>query len=265
MVEWLMRETKSYKETYSFDAELTDSNRRRLPVDCEVQLPTIWGEEADIRIAIPHSVMPFGSFKNPCELTANFAETEFCLEMKDVWYRELTSWVYPSRDFGASTVLLTHISSMQITEKCELPDSKFIIYISSPDFLSESAMFGASEKMLDDLASFQCPKLGLIRLQRYWVKSRLQESDGFSLRFGYLLEISPCKREVDRDEMLRVVSPVLDLMSVFFRQRTMVLGWEYIGGGKRERFWKYPLELSQTEYVSVDTIVQKRILDKKLL
>jgi hypothetical protein len=247
-----MREHKSFQETYSFDAELTDSNGRRLTIDCEVKLPTIWGDGADIRLAIPHSAMPFGSFENPCELTAKFADTEFCLHMKEVWYRKLTSSVYPSRNLGASPIFLTHISGIQITEKCALPESKFIIYISSPDFLSESAVLGSDERMIDDLASFECPKLGVICLQRYWVKSRLESSDGFSLRFGYLLKISAGKSEAEPDEMLRVISPVLDLMSVFFRQRTMVLGWEYIGSRKRERFWKYPLEPPQSKYVSVE-------------
>jgi len=247
-----MRELDSYKETHSFDAVLRDSTGQELPVDCEIRLPAIWGEGADIRLAIPHSVMPFGNFENPCQLTSKIADTAFRLEMNEIWYRKLISSVHPSRHHGAAPVSLTHIAGMKITQEFSHLDSEFIVYISTPDLFSKSAHLGRGDRMIDDLSTFCCPKLGLICLQRYWVRTALEGTDGFISKAGYLMKISVSDIELTPDEVLQLVSPVLKLMSLFFRQRIMVLGWESIGAGKRERYWQYPLELSKTTYVSVE-------------
>lgn len=247
-----MRELSYYKESYSFDAELTDSTGRKLPIDCEVGLPAIWGDMADIRMAIPHSVMPFGDFNNPCQLSAKITDTAFRLEMNDVWYRKLTSSVHPSRDHGAAPVVLTHISGMQITQEFSHPESEFKIYISTPDLLNKSPHWVCDNRMIEDLSTFRCPRLGLICFQRYWVRAGLEGADGFLSRAGYVLKISLGDSGFKPSELLHLSGPVLKLISVFFRQRIMVLGWESIGAGTRVRYWQYPLEPSKTTYIGVE-------------
>jgi len=96
-----MRDQNYYKELISSDAELVDSTGRKLPIDCEIRLPIIWGEEVDIRLAIPHSAMAIGNFENPCSLTSKLSDTKLRIEMKDVWYRKLSCSAYPRREYGA--------------------------------------------------------------------------------------------------------------------------------------------------------------------
>lgn len=247
-----MRDLISYKETYSFDAELTDSDGRKLPIDCKVGLPSNWGDKADIEVAVPHSAMPFEVFKNPCKLHSHFGENAFRFEMNDLWYRNLTSSVYPSRMHGSAPVTLTHISGMRVVEELVQSKSEFRIYISSPDFLNDSAFWSRRQDMLEELSAFRCPKLGLIRFQRYWVLVGLKDTEGFLSRAGYALEISQSGGRLNVEEILNLSIPVLNIMSVFFRQKIMVLGWEVIDSGKRERYWQYPLEPSRTAYVSVE-------------
>ncbi|MFT5032168.1 MAG: hypothetical protein ACI9OO_000098 [Bacteroidia bacterium] len=247
-----MRALSPYTETYTFDAELIDSAGRKLPVDCKVGLPSIWGDKADIGLAIPHSEMPFGEFENPCELNTQFTETAFSFEMNEVSYRNLTTSIHPSRIHGAAPIKLTPILGMLVIEELAQPEIEFKIYISSPELLDNSVNWGRSERMIDELSAFQCPQLGRIELQRYWVRAGLEGVDGFLSRAGYLLKISPSSGEIKPDEVLNLVGPVLNFMSVFFRQKIIVLGWESIASGKRKRYWQYPLEPSQTTYVSVE-------------
>lgn len=247
-----MRDQGHYKETFSFDAELTDSDGRKLSVDCKVGLPTIWGDEADIEVAVPHSVMPLDGFENPFDLNARRGETKFRIELKDLWYRNFPTSVCPSRKHGTAPIALTHIANMRVVE--EIPKSKnvFNIYISSPDMLKKGASWKISDKMVEELSIFRCPKLGLIRLQRYWVSATLKGTEGVLARAGYMLEVTPTDGKLVSEAIVEHVDPLLKLMSVFFRQKIMVLGWEALHEEARERYWQYPLEPPRTAYVSVE-------------
>lgn len=247
-----MKDLSHYKETFSFDAEMTDSDGRKLSVDCKVTLPTIWGDKAKIKVAVPHSVMPIRGFENPCELNLVCIDPAFRVELSDLWYRNLPTSVYPSRLHGAAPIKLTHISSMRVVRECSQSTSLFNIYISSPDMLKNVGSWKPSEKMLEELAVFRCPKLGLIRLKRYWASAGLNGTEGLLSRTGFLLEATPSSGKLAPQDILGGIDSILKLMSVFFRQKIMVLGWEALHEGEHERFWQYPLEPSRTSYVSVE-------------
>lgn len=136
----------------------------------------------------------------------------------------------------------------------EFPQSKslFNIYISSPDVLKSVGNWKPSEEMLEELAVFRCPKLGIIRLKRYWMSAGLKGTEGLLSRTGFLLEATPSNGKLAPHDILGGIDPVLKLMSVFFRQKIMVLGWEALHEGAHERFWQYPLEPSRTTYVGVE-------------
>ena len=247
-----MSDLKCYKETYSFDAKLTDSTGRTISVDCTVQLPSVWGQEVDISLAVPHAEMPVRSFENPCVLSANYTEPIFQIEMNEVWYRHLPGAMYPTRKFGASAITMTYVASMSLIEEIPRSDNKFYVCISPADFLSDSDMVMASEEMTEDIASFCCPELGYIKLQRYWTKSRIESADSFVLNSGFWLEIPIDQINYTVDKILSIVVPILDILSIFFRQRVLVVGWESIKNGVRTRFWKDPMQPLQTSYVSVE-------------
>lgn len=239
------------KETIHSDAELVDSAGRKLPVDCEIRLPIIWGEVSDIRLAIPHSAMPIRDFENPCYLASKLADTKLRIEMKDVWYRSLTHSVYPERQHGAALIGLTHIAGMTITQTVASLNNEFNIYVSAPDLFNQSTIFPDNERMLDDLSEFCCPQLGKVIIQRYWMRSRLEDIAGFVSRSGYLLKISVNNTQTPGD-LLASAEPLLNLLSIFVRQKIVVLGWELISSDKHIRHWKNPLELSETTYVSIE-------------
>lgn len=243
---------KCSKETYSFDAKLTDSMGRAVSVDCTVQVPNIWGQEVEISLAIPHVEMPIRSIKNPCVLSAEYIESDFSIEMNEVWYRHLPGAVFPARKFGASAITMTHVADMCLTEGIQCSDNKFFVCISHADFLSESTISIPGEEMIESIASFSCPKLGNITLQRYWAKSRLESSESFVLNSGFWLEIPINENKYTVNEILSFVAPILDILSIFFRQRVLVLGWESYRNGVRKRFYKNPIQPLQTSYVSVE-------------
>lgn len=247
-----MIDLNHHKESFSFDAEMTDSDGKKLFVDCKVVLPSIWGDTAEIEVAVPHSVMPISGLENPCELNLVCRNPALQIELSDLWYRNLPTSVYPSRIHGAAPIKLTHVSSMRVVSKFSQSKSLFNIYISSPDMLENVASGKPREEMLEELSVFRCPKLGLVRLKRYWVSAGLKGTAGLLSRTGFLLEVTPSNGTLDSQEILRDIEPVLKLMSVFFRQKIMILGWEGLHEGAHERFWQYPLEPSRTTYVSVE-------------
>ena len=123
-----MKDLSHHKETFSFDADMTDSDGRKISVDCKVVLPTIWGDKADIEVAVPHSVMPIRGFENPCELNLVCSDPVFRVKLSDLWYRNLPTSVYPSRLHGAAPIKLTHISSMRVVREFSQSTSLFNIY-----------------------------------------------------------------------------------------------------------------------------------------
>lgn len=262
-----MKDLSYHKETFSFDADMTDLAGRKISVDCKIVLPTIWGDKADIDVAVPYSVMPIRGIENPCELNLVCSETVFRVKLSELWYRNLPTSVNPSRLHGAAPIKLTHISSMRVVRELSQSTSLFNIYISSPDMLKNVGRCKPSEKMLDELAVFRCPKLGLIRLKRYWASAGLNGTEGLLTRTGFLLETTPSSGKLAPQDILEGIDSVLKLMSVFFRQKIMVLGWESLHEGEQERFWQYPLEPSRTNYVSVEPkryLVSIRSLSEKM-
>lgn len=109
-----------------------------------------------------------------------------------------------------------------------------------------------TENKLDELACFSCPALGLVKLQRYWVESRLKNTEGFVSKSGYRLEVSMDGSASNCDQELKLISPILDLLSIFCRQRILIHGWEVLARNFRSRFWRYPLDPAQTNYVGIE-------------
>jgi len=168
--------------------------------------------------------------------------------------------------YGSATVGLTHIAGMTITQAVTSVHNEFNIYISAPELFYQRTDYTGSERTLDDLSEFCCPKLGQIILQRYWIRSRLEHTEDFISRTGYLLKISAGNKQT-ADKLLAGAGPLLNLLSVFFRQKIMVLGWKLISADKQVRHWENPLELSKTTYVSVEPkqyMVSKNTLALKM-
>ncbi len=245
-----MNNNTCHKENLSFDAELIDANGIKIPVECTIQLPLICGDSIDISIAIPYSAMPIPILKNPCKIKAENNISGTNILMKDVWYRKLTRSVIPPRTLGSSTMSITHISSLSIIDNFRPSNEVALIYLSNTDFFYDQAHLGLEASMIENLACFSFPELGAVKLQRYWVKSLLKSSDGFLSRFGYQLEIT--KDDISNSSLIKNIAPLLDILSIFFRQRILVHGYNFISNGLRERFWRDPLRPLSTNCVSVD-------------
>jgi hypothetical protein len=204
-----------------------------------------------IRLSVPHAAMPLTSVENPCCLDGKPTGSDFRCIMKDVWYRKITKSVFPPRNLGAAEISLTHISSLRVIRERQSSDCSILVFISSADFLDTFHHPMEGERRIDTLAFFHCPKLGRVKLQRYWVTARAGASRSFLLKFGYRLEISPDVGCFTSDELLARVLPILNILSIFFRQRILVHGWYISCGGVEESSWKDPLQPGSTPYVGV--------------
>jgi hypothetical protein len=196
--------------------------------------------------------MPFKSFENPCRLDALRGSSGVGVIMEDVWYRKLTTKICPPRKMGASEISITHISTLCLVDDFQASHNKLLINISGSAFFDELAPFVMGESMLDELARFDCPTIGPVKLQRYWVRSRLKDAEGFLLKPGYQLETSIGESIYNCDKELSFISPILDILSIFCRQRILVHGWEILAGGVRSRLWKDPLDPARTNYVGIE-------------
>jgi hypothetical protein len=239
------------KELRSFDSKLVDPNGSELSIDCQMLLPNIWGEKVDITLAIPNSEMPIKSFDNPSQLktTCDYSETR--VKMKDVRYRSLTTNIVPSRKTGQTSISVDHIDSLYLIEKFTSDENKFYIYISSSDFFDQ-CMRNYDGMQVDEFAKFNCPKLGYIKLQRYGVKASVNNSSQMLQSFGYQLEVDFSENVSTTEYILKHISPTLDLMSVLLRQRITVYGWQSFKDNLHTRFWKYPLDKTETNYIGVE-------------
>lgn len=244
--------TNCYKELCSFDANLIDSNGQKLPVDCRVSLPSVWGEMVGVNIAIPHSVMPFNRVDNPCSIDTYCECSDTRMVLKDIWYRQLTISIYPPRNTGATEILITHMESLCLVECMQSLSDKLLVYITASEFFNELFVIEGDNDSPTDLMILDHPKVGCIKLQRYCVKSRLKDSEKFLLSFGYRLEVFLDGIELADDEILEHISPLLDILSILLRQRVLVYGWELIKNNLRTRFWRRPLDPLQTSYVGVE-------------
>lgn|GEM_PF-5254967 len=240
-----------YRESISFDAKLSDSTGRVVSVDCNLRLPAVWGEKVEISIGVPHSEMPISIFENPCELCTLHETSVFRVELNEVYYRYLPTGTYQTRRFGTSSIMLTHVDHLKIVDQSPTAESRLYICITSADYLSDETSID-SRGMLEELTSFHCSTLGEIKLQRYWTKSRLNSSNDFVLKCGYWLEVPADRHNYDVDQILNLVSPILDVLSILFRQRVAVVGWQLLQAGVRTRFWAYPVETLETSYVGLE-------------
>lgn len=240
-----------YKEAISFDAKLSDSTGRVVPVDCNLRLPAVWGEKVEISIGVPHSEMPISIFENPCKLFTLHETPDFRVELNEIYYRHMPTGIYQNRKFSASSIVLAHVDHLNIVDRSPNTESKLYICITSSDYLSDETFIGSRE-MLEELTSFHCSTLGEIKLQRYWTKSRLSSSNDFVLKCGYWLAVPTDHHKHDVDQILKLVSPILDVLSIFFRQRVAVVGWQLFQAGVRTRFWAYPVEPLETSYVGLE-------------
>ncbi|SBS29302.1 hypothetical protein MAQ5080_01353 [Marinomonas aquimarina] len=240
-----------YREKVSFDAKLLDLSGREVLVDCNLRLPAIWGEKVEINIGIPHSEMPINVFENPCQLSSLQDAPNYRVEMGEVCYRKITTGLHQARKFGLSPIILTHVAHLKIVDQCPNGESKFYICITPNDYLSDNTSLDSSQ-MLEELTSFHCSTLGEIKLQRYWVKSRVSSSNDYALKSGYWLEVSADMHKYEANQILQMISPILDILSIIFRQRVSVVGWQSLQSGVRTRYWIYPIEPSETHYAGLE-------------
>lgn len=252
--------TEHIKESRSFDSELVDMGGKRLPVDCKISLPNVWGEEVDITLAVPHSEMPFDNFENPSSLDVKCVHSDARVVIKDIWYRELIESIYPPRVMGSTNISITHMGSLCLSESFQTSKNKFFVYISSSNFFNKFIFTRSGDSLLDELVDFDCPKLGCVKLQRYWVKSLLKDTENYLLSSGYRFEISLTEK-ITSQEAIENLDPILDILSILLRQRIVIYGWELINEGLRTRFWNHPLEPTRTSYVRMEPecyLVSKR-------
>jgi hypothetical protein len=239
------------KEFRSFDASIVTPNGNQLPIDCQIQLPNVWGETLDIKLAIPNANMPIQGFTNPALLKATCAYSKAHIEMKDVHYRTLTTNIVPSRKMGQTLISIAHIESLYLTDTSSSDENKFYIYISSSDFF-EQCVGSIENNFIDKLSEFNCPNLGVIKLQRYKVQAGVNNSNQILQSFGYQLEVTFTEDVSTTEYILKHISPTLDLISILLRQRIAVYGWQSFKDNLRSRFWKRPINPIQTNYVGVE-------------
>lgn len=238
------------KELRSFDSKLIDTNEKELLIDCQILLPNTWGEKVVIELAIPNSEMPIERLENPSRLIpCDYPET--LMEMKNVHYRSLTRKIIPSRKRGQTPISIAHIDSLYLVEKFTYDENKFYIYISSSDFF-DKCIQEYDDNQIDEVAKFNCPKLGNIKLQRYGVKASVKNSNQILQSYGYRLEVLFSEDVLTTEYILKHICPTLDLISILLRQRILVYGWESFKDNIHSRFWKYPLNPIKTNYVGVD-------------
>ncbi len=152
---------------------------------------------------------------------------------------------------GASSILLRHIAELSVVDEIPSSDNTFYVCLSHVDFLSDNVMVMSADEMIEDIVSFRCPKLGNITLQRYWSKSRIDSTDTFVLNSGFWMEIAIDQLDYSANQILSFLAPILDVLSIIFRQRVLVVGWQSLREGVRTRFWKNPVQPLQTSYVGV--------------
>lgn len=243
---------KFYQESIPFDARVTDGNGRVFLADCKIVLPSVWGESSTITLAVPSSELLTDHVANPLKIEGFLDSNECGIVIEELWYSSIVC-EGAARLTGRSEIYINHVVSLSFLQSFNFSYNKLYVYITEADFFDELSTPSIQESFLDELACFECPKLGTVKLQRYYAKSRLKGSNSFLTKSGCRLEISHKGNMLDCELELSYLSPILNILSIFCRQRILVHGWEILGDKLGwHRFWYNPIDPLSTGYVSVE-------------
>lgn len=174
-----------------------------------------------------------------------------CQRVSNALDRKIITDLHQTRKFGSSPIVLAHVAHLKIVDKYPNGENKFYICITPNDYLTDNSPLD-SRKMLEELTSFHCSTLGEVKLQRYWEQSRVSNSNDYTLKSGYWLEVSADMHKYEANQILQMISPILDILSIIFRQRVSVVGWQSLQSGVRTRYWIYPIEPPETHYAGLE-------------
>ena len=234
-----------YRQTISSDASLIDQNDQSIMVDCSVTLPLLFGQPAEIRVGIPNEAMPIPNLRAPWQIKILQGPQKIILE--DVYYRSVTAATIQKRKLGATPVQLSHIKSLTMEMGLKSSDCRFLVYISDAEYF-KTLHLEEEKNSISKISTFSHPELGDISLQQYSVESTLLNGSGSLKKNGYSLEIECFDPNKDHESIIEDIQPLLDIMSLFSRQRILILGWEKQTKSEYVRHWKYPLDTIQTSY-----------------
>jgi hypothetical protein len=100
------------------------------------------------------------------------------------------------------------------------------------------------------LYKIEVPEIGLVHLMREWVFNKTHHGRG-EVYSGLcaLVEFGHGTR-IDKDRIFSSIKNLLEVVSLFCRQRTAMLGWDTEYGNRHEQVWKNPLDPWVTKNVS---------------
>jgi hypothetical protein len=126
-----------------------------------------------------------------------------------------------------------------------LSENEHFVFLDSYQVLSQ-ALFDKSVS----LYKIEVPQLGPVHLMREWVFNKTSHGKGqvYSglcalVEFGH-------GTSVDKDTIFSSFKNLLEVVSLFCRQRTEMLGWDTEFGNRHEQVWKNPLDPLITKNVS---------------
>lgn len=205
----------------------------------------IVGQNAEINISIPNSIMPIRNVTAPFQIEARQGTQKIVLE--DVYYRSITTQTGAKRKLGSNPIKLSHVKGL--TNEMDLKSSslRFSIYLSETTFFE--TLWGEEDlNGISRIAIFDHPTLGSITLQKYTIESLLLNSNGSLRQNGYRLEVERANSEIDHEDIIDDIQSLLDILSLASRQRVLILGWEKQTKSKNIRHWRYPLDVIRTSY-----------------
>ncbi|MEZ8107303.1 hypothetical protein, partial [Vibrio cortegadensis] len=224
---------------------MADANGNLLEVDCSITFPMIVGQNAEINISIPNSIMPIRNVIAPFQIEAQQGTQKVVLD--DVYYRSLTTQAGAKRKLGSHPIKLSHVKGLTNEMNLESSSIRLSVFLSETTFFE--TLWGEEDlNGISRIAMFDHPTLGSITLQKYTVESSLLNSNGSLKQHGYCLEVERVNSEIDHEGIIDDIQPLLDILSLVSRQRVLVLGWEKQTKSKNIRHWRYPLDVIRTSY-----------------
>jgi hypothetical protein len=246
-------------KTFDFDGKFIDDDDDDARIECSVTPPVVGGDIAKIDIRIPNTNESFPHLLNPFDIKSENCATKISLH--NVWFREYELSGSPRRKTGSKSIKLSHIGELKIihTKKTweQLNADATSDVISIRAHLTENKYFQLPDDItfpadspLDWTIPFyniEVPVLGQVQIVREWVVSRFKNGTGeIHSALCAIVEFKGAKK-VDTATSYLILNQLLEVISLFSRQRVAVLGWDVEFGNRSEQIWKDPLEPLSTK------------------
>ena len=216
---------------FDFDAKLRGSDGTTLPVYCEVQLPSVGGQKAMIRLAVPAQYLTERPPANPCVLSGKSGAIAF--NMQELHWRS-----FPTSSRGAlglEFIELLHIERLSVSRSQAGTVREIRFHLAPISFLRKESSFVCfgDKSHSEDLFTLDLPDLGATRFVAEWVTTyhRDAEVPGATVVAGFSAVANlPSEGPIDADKMVAKFKSSLEVLSVLFRQAVTLHGWTYTDG-----------------------------------